>query len=209
MSRPKVNGDERELKIGCLVRPSPGPALLSITCPCGAPTRLPWPANRSPASPPSVHHAAAARRVPPTGTPASLRIFRPRKASLWWDSRQPFAGKIPDKMKDMITIGIINQPPWNIFLVIFTAFPWLRFLSTISLTKIINWRINGIITSIYPYVKKNKETFHIRLLNILDINMFKNGVELQKSAGNNPFFEFDDNVDIFAMMLGRALKNSY
>jgi len=77
------------------------------------------------------------------------------------------------------------------------------------LTKIINWQINDtIFTSIYPYVKKNKETFHIRLLNILDINIFKNGVELQKSAGNNRFFEIDKNVDVFAMMLGRALKDS-
>ena len=53
-----------------------------------------------------------------------------------------------------------------------------------------------------------KKDTTIRLSNILDFKLFKDGVELQKSSGKNPFFEFDKNVDIFAMTLGRALKDS-
>jgi len=46
----------------------------------------------------------------------------------------------------------------------------------------------------------------IRLNRILEFTPYKNGVEVIKDAGKNPFFEFYDGVDIFAMILGRLLS---
>lgn len=45
----------------------------------------------------------------------------------------------------------------------------------------------------------------IYLNRILDFDAYTNGVQVQKDAGKSPFFAFDNNVDIFAMILGRLL----
>ena len=46
----------------------------------------------------------------------------------------------------------------------------------------------------------------IRLNKILDVTPYKNGVDIQKDSGKSPFLEFDQNVDIFSMMLVRLMS---
>lgn len=48
----------------------------------------------------------------------------------------------------------------------------------------------------------------IQLNKILDFTAYKNGIDIQKETGKSPFLQFDNNVDIFVMMLGRALSES-
>lgn len=45
----------------------------------------------------------------------------------------------------------------------------------------------------------------IQLNKILDFTAYKNGVDIQKETGKSPFLQFDRNIDIFAMTLGRAI----
>ena len=45
----------------------------------------------------------------------------------------------------------------------------------------------------------------IRLNRILDIKPYTNGVDIQKDAGRSPFLEFNNNVDLFSMILVRLL----
>ena len=45
----------------------------------------------------------------------------------------------------------------------------------------------------------------IRLNRILEVNPFQNGVDVQKDAGKSPFLEFEERVDVFAMVLIRAM----
>jgi len=52
----------------------------------------------------------------------------------------------------------------------------------------------------------SKKSRNIRLNRVLEFTPYKNGVEIIKDAGKNPFFEFYDGVDIFAMILGRLLS---
>lgn len=47
----------------------------------------------------------------------------------------------------------------------------------------------------------------IRLNRILDFDAYANGVEIQKDRGRTPFLEFDSQVDIFCMILGRVLSD--
>jgi hypothetical protein len=51
--------------------------------------------------------------------------------------------------------------------------------------------------------KSNKT---IRLNRILDIMSYSNGVDIKKDSGRSPFLEFDENVDIFSMILVRLMK---
>jgi hypothetical protein len=46
----------------------------------------------------------------------------------------------------------------------------------------------------------------IQLSKILDFTAYKNGIDIQKETGKSPFLQFENNVDIFAMMLGRAVS---
>ena len=46
----------------------------------------------------------------------------------------------------------------------------------------------------------------IRLNKILDVAPYKNGIDIQKDAGKSPFLEFNNNVDIFSMMLVRLMN---
>ncbi len=48
----------------------------------------------------------------------------------------------------------------------------------------------------------------IRLKSILDFTVYRNGIEIEKDSGKSPFFQFSKNVDIFAMILGRIIKDS-
>ncbi|HHW61497.1 MAG TPA: hypothetical protein GX404_06295 [Syntrophomonadaceae bacterium] len=48
----------------------------------------------------------------------------------------------------------------------------------------------------------------IRLNKILDFNIYKNGVDIQKETGKSPFIKFKDNVDVFALILARLLSQS-
>jgi len=50
--------------------------------------------------------------------------------------------------------------------------------------------------------RKNKRIY---LKRILDFDAYTNGVQVQKVAGKSPFFASDQNVDVFAMILGRLL----
>ncbi len=45
----------------------------------------------------------------------------------------------------------------------------------------------------------------IKLSSILNFSPFKNGVDIQKSSGKSPFLEFENNVDIFSLILSRLL----
>jgi len=46
----------------------------------------------------------------------------------------------------------------------------------------------------------------IRLNKILDIKPYTNGIDIQKETGKSPFLEFDDNVDLFSMILVRLMN---
>jgi len=46
----------------------------------------------------------------------------------------------------------------------------------------------------------------IRLNKIIDFTAYKNGVEIQKETGKSPFLQMDESVDIFAMILGKAIE---
>jgi hypothetical protein len=46
----------------------------------------------------------------------------------------------------------------------------------------------------------------IALNKILDIKPYTNGVDIQKETGKSPFLEFDDNVDLFSMILVRLMN---
>ncbi len=47
----------------------------------------------------------------------------------------------------------------------------------------------------------------IVLLNrVIDFSVFSNGVEIEKGEGKNPFLQFQGNIDIFAMLLGKAIS---
>ena len=45
----------------------------------------------------------------------------------------------------------------------------------------------------------------IQLNKILDVTPYKNGVDIQKESGKSPFLEFNQNVDIFSMILVRLM----
>ncbi|RKY87112.1 hypothetical protein DRQ09_04965, partial [candidate division KSB1 bacterium] len=47
----------------------------------------------------------------------------------------------------------------------------------------------------------------IKLNKIIDFESFSNGVEIKKETGRNPFLEFDKNIDIFSIILGRAISD--
>ncbi|MFH1740305.1 MAG: CheF family chemotaxis protein, partial [bacterium] len=54
----------------------------------------------------------------------------------------------------------------------------------------------------------NRGNKTIRLDKILDFEAFQNGIQIQKDAGKNPFLQFSDGVDVFAMILGRVIRDS-
>jgi hypothetical protein len=45
----------------------------------------------------------------------------------------------------------------------------------------------------------------IAINKILDIEPFRNGIDIQKESGKSPFLEFSNNVDIFSMILVRLM----
>lgn len=47
----------------------------------------------------------------------------------------------------------------------------------------------------------------VRLSSILDFTPYRNGVDIEKDSGKSPFLRFDNNVDLFSMILGRAIKD--
>ncbi len=47
----------------------------------------------------------------------------------------------------------------------------------------------------------------IGLTEILDFIPYKNGVEIQEDSGKNPFLGFDNDIDIFAVTLGRVIQD--
>jgi hypothetical protein len=46
----------------------------------------------------------------------------------------------------------------------------------------------------------------IRLNRILDIESYSNGIDIKKDSGRSPFLEFNENIDIFSMLLIRLMK---
>ncbi len=53
----------------------------------------------------------------------------------------------------------------------------------------------------------SRKNVTIQLSKILDFVPYKNGIEIQKDSGKSPFLAFDRNVDIFAMILGRVIRD--
>ncbi|MBR4791493.1 MAG: hypothetical protein IK024_11430 [Treponema sp.] len=47
----------------------------------------------------------------------------------------------------------------------------------------------------------------IRLNKILSFSPYSNGVEIGKDSGKSPFFEFSDDIELFALMLSRAIND--
>lgn len=52
----------------------------------------------------------------------------------------------------------------------------------------------------------NYKNQSIQLSKILDFIVYKNGVQLQKQTGRSPFLLFSDDIDLFAMILERVLR---
>jgi len=48
----------------------------------------------------------------------------------------------------------------------------------------------------------------ININKILDFSPFKNGVDLQKDSGKSPFLEFEENIDIFTLILLRLMREN-
>lgn len=57
---------------------------------------------------------------------------------------------------------------------------------------------------IFQGIKKNST---IQISKILDFLPYKNGVEIQKESGKNPFIEFTVDIDLFSIILGRAIRD--
>ena len=53
----------------------------------------------------------------------------------------------------------------------------------------------------------NKKNSTIRLNRILAFTPYTNGLEIVKDSGRNPFFLIDGDIDLFAMILSRVLKD--
>lgn len=47
----------------------------------------------------------------------------------------------------------------------------------------------------------------VRLESILDFELYKNGVFIQKATGKSPFLGFEEGVDVFSVILGRVLRD--
>lgn len=47
----------------------------------------------------------------------------------------------------------------------------------------------------------------IGLSKVLDFTPYKNGVEIEKETGKSPFLKFDNDIKVFSMILGRAIKD--
>lgn len=52
-----------------------------------------------------------------------------------------------------------------------------------------------------------KKNVTIRFNKVLDFECFKNGISIIKDAGKSPFFEFNDDIDLFVVTLSSLLKN--
>lgn len=57
---------------------------------------------------------------------------------------------------------------------------------------------------IFTGTKKNS---NIQLKKILDFKVYKDGVEIVKETGRNAFFSIEGDTEVFAMLLGRAIKD--
>lgn len=53
-----------------------------------------------------------------------------------------------------------------------------------------------------------RKNTNIRLSKILDFTPYKNGVDIQKDTGKSPFLEFEKGVDVFCVILDRAIRDS-
>ena len=54
----------------------------------------------------------------------------------------------------------------------------------------------------------NKGNKTIRLNKILSFSPYANGVEIKKDTGRSPFFAFNDNVELFSLLLSRAINDA-
>lgn len=48
----------------------------------------------------------------------------------------------------------------------------------------------------------------LNISKILDFSPFKNGVDIQKDSGKSPFLEFEENIDIFTLILLRLMREN-
>ena len=48
----------------------------------------------------------------------------------------------------------------------------------------------------------------IRLNKVLSFSPFSNGVEIDKETGKNPFLKFEDNIEVFCLLLSRFMKSA-
>ncbi|MEQ9262869.1 MAG: hypothetical protein RLP14_06885 [Owenweeksia sp.] len=53
-----------------------------------------------------------------------------------------------------------------------------------------------------------KRNANIRLNRILAFSPYQDGVEIEKDAGRNPFFSFNEDIELFSMLLSRVLGES-
>lgn len=53
----------------------------------------------------------------------------------------------------------------------------------------------------------SKGSKNIRLNRILDFEIFSNGVQIQKDAGASPFLKTDADMELFGLLMGRALRD--
>ena len=49
---------------------------------------------------------------------------------------------------------------------------------------------------------------NVRLNKILTFEAFRNGVDIQKDAGKSPFLEFEEDLDLFVVLLDRAIRDA-
>jgi hypothetical protein len=47
----------------------------------------------------------------------------------------------------------------------------------------------------------------VRLASILDFTPYKNGINIEKDSGKSPFLRFGEDIDLFSMILGRAIRD--
>jgi hypothetical protein len=68
--------------------------------------------------------------------------------------------------------------------------------------------MSGYVNCIYICPKDWCFFIIININKILDFSPFKNGVDLQKDSGKSPFLEFEENIDIFTLILLRLMRES-
>lgn len=54
----------------------------------------------------------------------------------------------------------------------------------------------------------SKKNMVIKLNKILDITPHSDGIEIEKETGRNPIFLFNNNIDVFSIILSKAIDDA-